>query len=432
MKRLKNIFLLLVCLTFLTSCNSDRVTKIYVATDNHLLPYSINDKGPGFQKLMQRGNGNYVEYSEDINTAFLDKVYEDKPDILIMSGDLSFNGEKVSHNMLSKLFEKVESNGKTQVIVIPGNHDLENPWSRSFKGDHQEFEDKISAEEFQEIYDDFGFKQAISKDKNSRSYMYPIDEKVWILMLDSAIYENNSFMPIAEGELKEETIKWIEECGEKAKKEGKTLISSIHHNLIKHSSASNEMYVVKNSEEVLEAFKKADVKLNLSGHIHKQSIKKDEKTDIVEIVTSALIGYPVQYGIIELNNNNKSFTYNTHELNVSNWANKEDKQDSNLLDFDKYKKDYYYNFSKNQAYGRLYFENNEIGEANIELMSQVFGKLNLMYFKGELDKSFDEVKNSVGYKLWKDNPRAIMGEYVLSIEKNNNDNNFIKIDNFYK
>ena len=45
-----------------------------------------------------------------------------KADGLILSGDLTFNGEKKSHEELAEKFKKVEKSG-APVMVIPGNHD---------------------------------------------------------------------------------------------------------------------------------------------------------------------------------------------------------------------------------------------------------------------------------------------------------------------
>ena len=88
-----------------------------------------------------------------------------------LSGDLTNNGEKKSHQKLANLLGEIERSGKTKVLVIPGNHDIDNPWARSFEGDKQVLADSVSPKEFTKIYGDFGYKEAISRDKKTLSYL---------------------------------------------------------------------------------------------------------------------------------------------------------------------------------------------------------------------------------------------------------------------
>ncbi|MFQ8842968.1 MAG: metallophosphoesterase family protein [Clostridium fessum] len=57
--------------------------------------------------------------------AFLDDMKEEDPDLLILSGDLTLDGEKASHEELAELLEGLSEAG-IEVAVIPGNHDINN------------------------------------------------------------------------------------------------------------------------------------------------------------------------------------------------------------------------------------------------------------------------------------------------------------------
>lgn len=140
--------LLLAC--FLVACSSgnakteeittpiekDRDLSIVETTDVHYFNSSLTDDGAAFKKYVAAGDGKQLAYSEEITDAFLDDVKAQKSDVLIISGDLTNNGEKASHEGLAKKLTAVEKTG-TQVFVVPGNHDINNPWARKFEKDKQ-------------------------------------------------------------------------------------------------------------------------------------------------------------------------------------------------------------------------------------------------------------------------------------------------------
>lgn len=53
--------------------------------------------GPRFQEMVEYGDGKVVTYIDQITDAFLDEVVKLRPDALVLSGDLTLNGEKASH-----------------------------------------------------------------------------------------------------------------------------------------------------------------------------------------------------------------------------------------------------------------------------------------------------------------------------------------------
>ena len=106
---------------------------LFVATDLHYLAPELADNGPYFQKLIASGDGKAMEHCEEITDAFLKQVLEQKPDALILSGDLTFNGAELSHATLAEKLLGIEKAG-IPVLVLPGNHDLENRMAASFQG----------------------------------------------------------------------------------------------------------------------------------------------------------------------------------------------------------------------------------------------------------------------------------------------------------
>lgn len=128
---------------------------LFIATDLHYLSPELTDHGPFFQDLITDSDGKAMEYCEEITDAFVEQVIGGKPDALILSGDLTFNGEELSHTALAEKLRLVEDAG-IPVLVLPGNHDLENPMSASFRGAGYNLTESTGVSRFKEIRNNSG------------------------------------------------------------------------------------------------------------------------------------------------------------------------------------------------------------------------------------------------------------------------------------
>lgn len=107
--------------------------SLIIATDLHYLAPELTDHGSFFEQFIEDGDGKSMKYSNELVDAFVNQVVEQKPDALILSGDLTFNGELLSHQALAKKLHRIREND-IPIFVIPGNHDLENPMALTFDG----------------------------------------------------------------------------------------------------------------------------------------------------------------------------------------------------------------------------------------------------------------------------------------------------------
>ena len=185
---------------------------------------------------VESGDGRVLQYGWEILDAFIDDVVEQKPDLVILTGDLTMNGEKQSHEELAQKLETLSENG-IEVAVIPGNHDINNPYARKFTSDGTVKTDSITADEFAQIYSDFGYVAADSRDPASLSYLYKLDDYYWLLMLDSCQYDPVNRVG---GMIRGETYDWMEKQLESAWEEGAQVITVSHHNLLDQSGVSRE------------------------------------------------------------------------------------------------------------------------------------------------------------------------------------------------
>ena len=365
---------------FFESRNKGTPVKIITATDIHYLSPALTDYGNVFRETINGADGKVIQYIDEIMDSFSDEVINAAPDVLIISGDLTFNGEKKSHMDLADKLSVIQESG-IQVLVIPGNHDINRQSAASFFGDKYEYVSSVTADEFKEIYWDFGMKQAESVDKYSLSYLYKVSSDLCVLMLDTNAYGENF--------VQDESYEWIEAQLKKAKKEHMKVVAVSHQNLFAHNSLLSFGYQLYDAPELLELYNKYKVKLNLSGHIHMQHYMQD---GITEVATSSLAVSPNQYGIIDFYKN--KFSYCTKTVDVSFWAKKNTIEDHNLLDFAAYSKDF---FKQKTRAGKMLEEINLTDEEK-KLMAETLADINASYFAGV---PVDKEKHEKGIKLWK-------------------------------
>ncbi|MCI8518515.1 MAG: metallophosphoesterase [Hungatella sp.] len=379
-------------LTALSNVDHNMQAEFMIATDLHYLSPKLTDHGSFFTSLIENADGKTMAYSEEVTEAFVDTVIEKKPEALILTGDLTFNGAKKSHKDLAKKLKRVTKAG-IQVLVLSGNHDLNSTVGASFKGDGYQPVEGVTREEFEEIYKDFGFDGACSRDNASSSYVWEMKPGLKLLMLDV----NGGGK---QGTVSDETLSWLEEQLKKAKKEHAKVLSFSHQNLLAHSMYTNG-YVISNSERVLNLYEKYQVSVHFSGHLHIQHIEEQER--FTEIATSALSVAPTQYGKVIITGN--SLKYSTNSVDVSHWAADKGITDENLLHFDTYAENYLADNSYRQARAALKdMEDDEMAET----MARYHAVQNTGYYAGVQAKGQKAL-----LEAWK-NSGTFLGIYLSS------------------
>lgn len=403
----------------------------FVATDIHYLAKGLTDNGKAFNKFMESGDGKQLDYIEEIVDAFVADVRNKRPNILILSGDLTTNGEKASHIELAKKLKKVEDSG-TLVYVIPGNHDIFNPYARGFKGDNQYKTDYISDVDFSKIYGEFGYNNAISRDKSTLSYLAAPSQDNWLLMLDTNKYDRNISLGLPQpgGEISASTFKWIEKCSKLAKEHNAKLITVMHQNLLDHVEGITQNFTIDNNQIAIKVFQAAGLQLVLSGHIHIQDIKlyKGTSSPIYDIVTSALSVYPEQYGVIKYSPKD-GFDYSTSKVDVESYAKSLNLKDSNLINFKEYSKNSYENHVYKSAINRLFQADEYTDEQNKQIAKTKVME-NIAQNSGTINIEKDAIINSEGFKLLESTKPNYLKNYLSSAYNNGIDNNKLQIPNF--
>jgi predicted MPP superfamily phosphohydrolase len=289
-------------------CFNSKTVKIAVLSDLHYMDPSLLKKdGSAFQRYLLQ-DPKLLAQSGAILQQILHKLVIEKPDLVLISGDLTKDGELVSHKSLLKQLQILGLN-HIKVLVVPGNHDINNPDAKLFNGDNATSVATITPENFKSLYADYGYKTAIARDPNSLSYVSEPVKDLRILALDANEYYNNSpVYCVVAGNIKDATMEWAKKQLADAKVKGKTVIGMMHHGIVEHFTGESVIfpdYLVDNWGARADEFMKAGLKVMFTGHFHANDATQRNlgNLSLVDIETGSPVIYASPYRIINLVNN---------------------------------------------------------------------------------------------------------------------------------
>ncbi|MBO4721952.1 MAG: metallophosphoesterase [Muribaculaceae bacterium] len=300
---MKNFFLKSWCLLLsvvapslnATTMQSNDNYKIMVISDVHMLAPSLYDSGKAAQNL-DASDMKLVLNSDLIMQRLVDDIIKDKPQLLLISGDLTFNGERASHERLAEHLQRLYQAG-IRTLVIPGNHDVMCPYSKQYKGDTPVAVPNVTSGEFAAIYASFGYGGDSQRDPNSLSYTCEPIPGLLLLCIDSNIYAHSGDTKVTyhtDGVVKPEALEWIRQQLAQAQQGGKRVIAMMHHHLVEHIDGEAKLlpnYIVSNHGEVAQVLRDGGVKVVFTGHLH----ITDAATEggITDVSTGSVSTYPI-------------------------------------------------------------------------------------------------------------------------------------------
>lgn len=279
-----------------------------------------------------------------------------------------------------------------------------------------------------ELYYDYGYDQAFSRDETSLSYAYALDEKNWLLMLDSAQYD-----PVnrVEGRIRDTTLEWMEGVLQEAEEKGVFVLPIAHHNLLSQSRMYTTQCTMENHLQVIELLEKYGCPLFLSGHLHVQRIHQyrsepgvpQEEAGIREIVTDALSIPPCQYGFLEWKEDG-SLEYSTAAVNVSAWAAETGNENPDLLDFE----DWSYRYIRELISSQIASSIRNLGEEITWSMAGTYASVYMDYYAGRAINK-EDVRSTKGYRWWQRNlpDSPMLQEMEAMMADSDRDNNYLLI-----
>jgi len=319
---------LLAVLFLMTLAPAGAKTRIMLISDPHVM-------GPGL--LISEGEAwdNAIYYDRKLNDysrAIYDEAIaialREKPDLFLISGDLTKDGEWLSHQYVAAKLQELKAAG-IQPFVVPGNHDLGTYNALYFDGDETYNADTINTRQFAELYSDFGYGDASERDPTTLSWCCePIDGLV-LIGIDTG-YDGG----LLNGVVSTTTLEWVCERAETATKAGKQVLVMMHHTLFPHVTNAEKLsstYTVKLgvpndtggynyyvSSRVRSYLANAGVGVVFSGHVHASDIAKDANNTLTrtihDICTASCAAYPNPYRLLTLNDDGATMRIETRYI----------------------------------------------------------------------------------------------------------------------
>lgn len=287
-----------VCMMLLTMSISAKTLiaadkKIVVLSDPHVMaPELLVSKGDAWTNYLS-GQRKMVDYSQALFDEMVAKIKNEiKPDLVMITGDLTKDGEQLSHKYVISKLDELRKGG-IQTLVIPGNHDRGNNVDAvAYDGANKNPVNVATDDWFTTQYANYGYGSTSERESTSLTYACEPIEGLVVIGIDSG----------TDGTLSSTTLDWIVGKASAAQKSGKRVIAMMHHPLIPHVTNAESLvptYVISNHDKIRKALIGAGIKVIFTGHFHTSDIAKDfndELTkEIYDVNTGSLISYPCDY-----------------------------------------------------------------------------------------------------------------------------------------
>ena len=303
---------------------------IVVISDTHLLAPELVTPGRAIDRA-DAIETKMMAMSDEIMSALTDSIIHIKPSIVLITGDLANNGERMSHERMAWHLERMRQHG-IQPLVIPGNHDCNIPGAKRYDGDQAVPTATATREEFAHIYRNFGYGPNSLRDTASLSYCCEPIQGFVIIGIDSNMDELNTLTSRGDsvdtyhngGRIKPETLQWVIDRANEARKQGKHVIAMMHHHLVPHFDKEEHLlanYIIDDHKHVATQLLEAGIHTIFTGHLHVTDVatmKNEELNDsIVEVATGSAICYPFAMRIATLDSKEHTLAIDTRWLTAT-------------------------------------------------------------------------------------------------------------------
>lgn len=287
--------------------------KIAIISDLHVMaPELLVNEGRAFEEYLAKDRKMLRESLEILDT-LVNSILELKPDLVLVTGDLTKDGERASHHLVCMQLQRLVDAG-IQVLVVPGNHDINNPDARIYDGDNATPTDTITRSDFATIYRHMGYDERSRRDPDTLSYCRDVTDKLTILGIDGCMDRLNTFVSRGDardhcktsGRLEPSTQQWLVDQATQATESGHRVIAIMHHHLVAHFHMEEMLaapYMVDEAGQLCQRLIEAGVHVIFTGHLHISDISQIsfQQGTMVEIATAAAVGYPCQWRVATCN-----------------------------------------------------------------------------------------------------------------------------------
>lgn len=267
--------------------------KMVVLSDPHVMvPELLVNEGTAWTTYLN-GQRKLVDFSQRLFDDMIVRVKRDlRPGLVLISGDLTKDGEQVSHQYVTRKLDELRAIG-IQTLVVPGNHDRgSNSDAVYYDGTSTTAATVATNEWFATQYANYGYGAGSEREGTTLTYACEPMMGLVVIGIDSG----------TDGNVSQTTLDWVVEKTAAARTSGKKVIAMMHHPLIPHFTGVDNFVstaVVGNYETVRNTLADAGIRVVFTGHFHTSDIAKDwnaaKTREIYDVNTGSLISYPCDY-----------------------------------------------------------------------------------------------------------------------------------------
>ena len=305
---------------------------VYVLTDTHYYSKKIGTSGEAYEFDNLKSQKLLANCAEVLSAAFK-QISEDKDNnIVLISGDVTNNGELESHEEFIEMLREFRKQGK-KVYVITATHDFRGGGkTHAYRGDKRIEIPAATRDMLFDMYREFGPDEALSVHRQSMSYIVQLCDgyRLFALNDDTNLNGKSGFS--------DECFDWITEQAKKAKEDNQFIIAMTHHPLI----APSPIYeiigrgnMLGDYDKRLEQLADIGVQFIFTGHTHIQDVSayQSKKGNVIyDICTGSPIGYPGPIRKATFIPNEDKVVLSTDLINTPESFIKEGKELRNILE----------------------------------------------------------------------------------------------------
>ena len=311
----------------------DMNLRIAVMSDLHYLSPDMIADTEDFEHAFN-SDRKLLKESSSVLHEMLERVRADKPDILLVSGDLTKDGEQECHAALAKQLQQLQQDVPgLKIYVINGNHDIRNYNAKNFNtADGKAVPaTRTEPEDFKRIYDFVysdptvlaTFTPAEGNEAGGLSYVARPVEGLTVIAMDTCRYSsdntsNGDDEHETSGAISADLEKWVIEQTAAAKARGDLVIGLEHHGLVPHFDVQPTilpMYLVNGYERIAQEYADAGMSVVFTGHMHAVDIAAmttKAGNTFYDIETGSALTYPCPVRFVDLRRSTVGGETNTY------------------------------------------------------------------------------------------------------------------------
>ena len=311
----------------------DMNLRIAVMSDLHYLSPDMIADTEDFEHAFN-SDRKLLKESSSVLHEMLERVRADKPDILLVSGDLTKDGEQECHAALAKQLQQLQQDiPGLKIYVINGNHDIRNYNAKNFNTPDGKAvpATRTHPEDFKRIYDFVysdptviaTFTPAAGNEAGGLSYVARPVEGLTIIAMDTCRYSkentsNGTDEHETSGAISADLEKWVIEQTAAAKARGDLVVGLEHHGLVPHFDVEPTilpMYLVNGYERIAQEYADAGMSVVFTGHMHAVDIAAmttKAGNTFYDIETGSALTYPCPIRFVDLRRSTVGGETNTY------------------------------------------------------------------------------------------------------------------------